>query len=583
MSTPRHPSLPRAGLLGLAIFSLLLLAPALAAPWFLSEARADLLSALGLSVVLWLFWLALWRTPYFACLAATPFLVLTPIALYVLVTYRTGLNPVIAAVLLETNVPEAIQYLRGQWLRIAVLVALLVTLAAVALTLLHRHEVRWQRRYRLYALLAAPVIFGIFHLLNQPLENAASGLQPVDNPFRARQWPQAIESARLTAPFGAVLQIIDAVDAERHVAAMSRVLEAFRFGATQPANTHVRQVYVLVIGESSRADRWSLNGYARETTPLLAKEPNLVNFGDVVTPVAATRASVPLILTRKPAALALSPSFTERSLVSAFREAGFSTYWLSNQSPFGTFDSPYAIYAKEAEHVLYFNMTGDWRETPTDGVMLDSLRRVLAEPGETRQFIVLHTLGSHLEYRRRYPEAFEHFRPTLDAVDPIGHHDADYRKRLDNTYDNSILYTDFFLSETLAALKASGRPLATLLYVSDHGEDLYDGGCDHWAHGARTLAGLRVPLFVWYSAQFERTFPGKVAALAGHRTLPLTTAAVFPTLIDAAGIELAGPSPAENLLSPTLTPPAKRLVFSLAGGSVDFDRAHLNPQCELVE
>ena len=28
----------------------------------------------------------------------------------------------------------------------------------------------------------------------------------------------------------------------------------------------------MVIGESSRYDRWSLNGYARETNPLLAQE-----------------------------------------------------------------------------------------------------------------------------------------------------------------------------------------------------------------------------------------------------------------------------------------------------------------------
>lgn len=93
-----------------------------------------------------------------------------------------------------------------------------------------------------------------------------------------------------------------------------------------------REIYVLVIGEASRADSWSLFGYDRETTPRLEKREGVVPFSNVLTQSNATHKSVPIILS--PASAANYDSiYVQKSLITAFKEAGFQTWYLSNQVP----------------------------------------------------------------------------------------------------------------------------------------------------------------------------------------------------------------------------------------------------------
>lgn len=573
------PASPR-GLLALGLFSSLVLIPSVAALIVSDAPTAQSFSDLALSVVLWVFWLALWQTPRHACLVATPLLIVTPVTFYLLLSYHSPLNSAVIGIILETNVEESSQYLRGLWLPVACSYAILTAATWLAFRLLARHEVPWQRRYRILALLLAPMIFVALHLVYQPLETAGADLLPTADAYRVTQWPQEIESARLTSPFGVLLQVADAVEGEHKIMAAGRARAAYRFGAHQTLDNAERQVYVLVIGESARKDRWSINGYERPTSPHLQRETNLVSFGDVVTVVPATRVSVPIILTR--ASSQHTGQLREPSLVSAFREAGFATYWLSTQAPVGSFDASFSTFARESDHVTYYNVTGGWSDTPPDGIMIEPLKRILANSAEGRQLVVIHTLGSHMQYRRRYPDEFDVFKPSLSRTDPQLLHDRAYEDSLSNTYDNSILYTDYFLSEVLAALKASGRPLAAMLYVSDHGEDLNDGGCSNRGHGLATIAGLRVPLFFWYSDAYKQTFAAKVAQLQQHRNEPLTNESVFPLLLDAAEIHFASEDLSRSVMSASFVRPAKRTVYSIGPGAIDFDRAHLNEECVLV-
>jgi hypothetical protein len=75
----------------------------------------------------------------------------------------------------------------------------------------------------------------------------------------------------------------------------------------------------MVIGESSRYGRSSLNGYARATNPPLAQVANLVTLLDMITSVSATRLSVPVILSRKSATQSLKDGFPEKSFITAAR------------------------------------------------------------------------------------------------------------------------------------------------------------------------------------------------------------------------------------------------------------------------
>lgn len=569
------------GLFGLLLFSALILAPAIANLVLADFSSPDSLTTLAYSLALWASWLALWGDPWRGCLLVTPLLVFTPAMLYLMVVFHLHLNPTTLAIALESNLEETREFLSALWLPASLGYMLLLAGAGGSLVLMKRFPVVWSHRWRICALALVPLIFGALHLIYRPLEVAGATFHNRPNPFRSTIWPPEIETVRSSSPFGLVIDICDAISAQRRVAKVAEAAKDFRFGAKQRLDYPDHQVYVLVIGESSRQDRWGINGYARPTSPRLRREPNLVSFRDVITVAPATRVSVPVILTRKPPDEDVT-EFHERSLVSAFHEAGFVTYWLSTQAPLGYNDVTYALYAGEADHVSYFNVTGTWARTPPDGIMIAPLRRILATGSEPRQLIVIHTLGSHIEYRLRYPVAFDVFKPSLEESDSTQWHDAAYKEKLGNTYDNTILYSDYVLGEVIDAVKASGRPLAAVLYVSDHGEDLYDGGCDLSGHGKLTIAGLRVPMFLWRSPTYDEIFPGKIEMLEKHIASRLTTQAVFPLMLDMADIHFPGEDSTKSVLSATFVAQPKRMTGFL-NGHIDFDRAHLNAECLLVE
>jgi glucan phosphoethanolaminetransferase (alkaline phosphatase superfamily) len=270
------------------------------------------------------------------------------------------------------------------------------------------------------------------------------------------------------------------------------------------------QTIVVVLGESSRYDRWSLNGYERETNPLLSLEDNLVSFSDMITAVAATRLSVPVIVSRKPAAQSLKAGFSEKSFLSAFKEAGFKTFWISNQMSFGQFDTPISVFAKEADVTQFLNLGGFTNNSSFDDILLDPMSRALND-ATPKKLIVLHTLGNHWNYSHRHPKEYDHWKPSLFGVDNPAYTDLKNKPALNNSYDNSILYTDWILSEVIQRLKAS-KQVTSMMYISDHGQTLYDGSCGLAFHGHNTQYEFHIPAFIWYSDDYQQLFPKNTAA-----------------------------------------------------------------------
>jgi glucan phosphoethanolaminetransferase (alkaline phosphatase superfamily) len=334
---------------------------------------------------------------------------------------------------------------------------------------------------------------------------------------------------------------------------------------------------VMVLGESARFDRWSINGYARETNPLLAREPNLVALQDLITSVSATRLSVPVIISRKPAMQSLKDGFTEKSFLSAFKEAGYKTFWLSNQISFGKFDTPVSVFAKEADAVEFLNLGGFTNHSNHDEVLLGPFGRALRDPAP-KKLIVLHTLGSHWNYAQRYPARFDQWKPSLQGIAKPVLTDAAIEPQLNNSYDNSILYTDWFLAQLVMQLKAA-RNAAALMYVADHGQTLFDGACRQVFHGHNNQHEFHVPAFAWYSDAYGARFPDKVAQLRANRAARLSTENVFHTLVDLGDIRYPGESLHRSIASPQLAP-HKRYVDSY--GWTDYDDARMKGDCREV-
>lgn len=301
---------------------------------------------------------------------------------------------------------------------------------------------------------------------------------------------------------------------------------AFNASATHPAAG--REVYVLVIGETARACNFGLYGYGRGTTPLLGKTEGLVAFTKAVTQSNTTHKSVPMLLSAV-SAENFDSIYFEKSIITAFKEAGFHTVFVSNQRPNHSFID---FFGEEADEWTFLKERKGGRPDTPDAALLAEVRRVLAK-GRKKEFIVLHTYGSHFNYRERYPRSAARFTP-----DNATEAKPENRPQLVNAYDNTILSTDALLHGIIAELAATGAQSA-LVYTSDHGENIFDDSRRLFLHASPVPSyyELHVPLIVWTSDAYRRSWPQTAVSLAANRAKCVaTSASVFHTMLGLAGI-----------------------------------------------
>lgn len=527
---------------------------------------------LGVEFVAWVAaWAVFKRPAWFHWLLLPAFLAL-PAEVYLITYYGQGISTHHLGIIAETSPKEALEFLgRKVWLMLAVMVGVVLWWVACWQAARRTRELDWNDASRWVTLAAlavgaalwaygdefgiaatapktiarAPLPAGI-HLVKAPLAAAASAgaAKEADAavPAAARSgWKLAplVRWARLpfdfdafaqSWPFGLVARGVDFYKERTYLSELGRRSANFHFGAHQQAPDGAPETVVLVLGESSRADRWSLNGYERDTNPLLRQEANVVNLPDVITAVSATRLSVPVIISRKPATQSLKDGFAEKSFITAYKEAGFKTFWLSNQVSFGKFDTPVSVFAKEADVVEFLNLGGFTDNSNFDQVLFGPFKNALADRAP-KKLIVIHSLGSHWNYSHRYPRQFDQWQPSLFGVDKPAYTDRQIKPQLNNSYDSSILYTDWFLAQLIDTMKQSAQR-SSMLYVSDHGQTLYDKSCKLAFHGHNTQYEFHVPAFLWYSDQYREHYPGKVEQLVRHKGARLATENMFHTLLD---------------------------------------------------
>jgi lipid A ethanolaminephosphotransferase len=204
-----------------------------------------------------------------------------------------------------------------------------------------------------------------------------------------------------------------------------------------------------------------------------------------------------------------------------------------------------------------------------DEVLLVGLDDLLAQL-RTDTLIVLHQRGSHgPAYHRRYPAAFRRFVPTCETNDLR----ECSREAILNTYDNTILYTDHVLGETIRLLRRHADRLdIALVYVSDHGESLgenslYLHSLPYWiAPDEQT----HIPFLVWFMDDMALDS----ACIAGRRDQPFSHDYLFHTILGLMDVETQVYDPALDLLDPCRREPAPRgRPPSLRGQSAPARRA----------
>lgn len=207
----------------------------------------------------------------------------------------------------------------------------------------------------------------------------------------------------------------------------------FVYNAVDSHPTDDHEIYVLVIGETSRAINWELFGYGRPTNPKLSQRTDLTLFPRAISQSNTTHKCVPMMITHTSPATFDSIMY-RKSIITAFKEAGYRTSVFSNQAKNHSYTQ---FFADEADSVIYLE-----KDSRYDMNLVDLLKRQIADTVNRKQFIILHAYGSHFNYKERYPEPYSYFKPDAASDANVKH-----RQELLNAYDNTIRYTDDVLNE----------------------------------------------------------------------------------------------------------------------------------------
>jgi glucan phosphoethanolaminetransferase (alkaline phosphatase superfamily) len=377
--------------------------------------------------------------------------------------------------------------------------------------------------------------------------------------YAARSSADFMDGLAANPTLGSALFVVGPISNAR-AALRGTAIRKVPYGATRVS---ADEVHILVIGESARRDSWSAYGYSRQTTPRLDRlKGEAIFFSNVVADANFTTAAVPILLTgMHPDSFDLGA--VRGNLVDLAKEAGYSTTWLLNQDI-----GPSLLVGLAADRTVYpqtLRQAG-LGQLPPDGVLLPALGKELARSAGSPRFIGMHTIGSHWEYFERYPSGFGHFEPSRGLNIMSAFLGGKVDQRVVNAYDNSVLYTDWFLGQVIDQARKLTVP-ATVTYVADHGEDLYalDGRA---GHGTPTYSRrqFEIPAFVWVNAAYRRVHPDKVHAMEQNAARQIRTHNFFYSLADLMGIRWPGASVTESFASPRFVPDEKLRV--IAGGNL---------------
>ncbi len=277
---------------------------------------------------------------------------------------------------------------------------------------------------------------------------------------------------------------------------------------------------VLVLGETGRSGNIGLNGYGRDTTPELARR-DVASFRNAWSCGTSTAASVPCMFSGLGRDGFETRKHDTEGLLDVVQHAGMAVLWVDNQSGCkGTCDRVPSVNTANLAHPQLCPDGACY-----DGIMLEGLdQRIAALPAERRArgvVIVLHQMGSHgPAYHLRSPAAFKRFLPECSDNDLQGCS----RDALVNAYDNSIAYTDHFLSGTIDWLRQQHAYDTAMVYVADHGESL--GENNLYLHGMPYVLApdvqKQVPWITWTSAAFAQRSGVTSACLRSEADRPVS-------------------------------------------------------------
>ncbi len=286
---------------------------------------------------------------------------------------------------------------------------------------------------------------------------------------------------------------------------------------------------VLIIAQKSDASHFHCAGYERATTPLL-DESSALTFTDFTAVSPYSRWTIASVFQRNPYITAEGQK-QEKSLISFFRRNGFYTAWLSNQRFVSErHTTPITAIAMESdEHVFQNQLTADKKySVRLDGDLLPEFDKIISRK-QKKNFIVMHINGSDAPWDYHYPDSFRFFTPVLADEDQ----DTSYTVSAINSYDNTVLYTDYFLSEIYSRL--AGENAVVIFTAGNH------------SGSAGILSDEKLPLIIWASEKYTAAHQNRINTLNRNRSKSFTHRNLFHSLLDCSGIQTQILNPGQSI------------------------------------
>jgi heptose-I-phosphate ethanolaminephosphotransferase len=308
--------------------------------------------------------------------------------------------------------------------------------------------------------------------------------------------------------------------AEKNVLNLSKEYDNFYKQDTLP------KTLVLVISESLSKYHMSFYGYQRLTTPNLDSNRSIIKFNNCVTLAPLTMEAVPGLFCNG----YLSKKI---NLIALLNKLGYETRWISNQSGWGKMDGSILLLSQLCGTSVFPDALADDDKSNAsihyDEELLPHFDKVLATTSKNSRLVVLHMMGCHFEYEKRYPAERNYFTAPPPAKIRIN---TERTQNIVNRYDNAVHYHDSVINEIIKVFsKHTASKNAALVFLSDHGEELFEHR-DHAGHGYEPHKETsEVPYFVLLSEGFKKNYPETEKIMKERSNTAYSTSNNFHTVL----------------------------------------------------
>lgn len=313
---------------------------------------------------------------------------------------------------------------------------------------------------------------------------------------------------------------------------------------------------VFILGEATNRNHMHLYGYPLANTPnldALAAKNELAIFTDCISPHSTTVSVLRELFTFCNYE-ADRPWYEYNNLIDVMNAAGYKTHWLSNQESSGIWGNVARLYANRSAVHEFTDMRESHEDYGTlDEALFPMLDTAIQQAGD-KNFYVLHLMGGHSLYYKRFPYSFSKF-----TKDDIPRNVTDDKKTVLAQYTNALYYNDYIVSGIIDKFRDMN---AIVIYLPDHGETVYDDNSSFSGHVEENPNHymLEVPMLMWASDKFKQSYPQKWAAIKLAVNRPYMTDDMIHTVLDIADIKTTEYDPQRSIINTAFNASRPRMV-----------------------